>query len=363
MIEKKVPARKFFIDNLRWLCILLLVPFHCAMAWNSWGEGNYISIGSNVWLSSFIIMISPWYMPLLFVLAGVSAKYSIEARGMKQFRYERVKKLLLPLLTGMLTVVAVMTYFADRFNYGYQGSFLSHYGVFFTKFTDLTGYDGGWTPAHLWFLLYLFLISLIALLVIRLQKRFCPDFRCPKLNTVSLFLLMLFPIIMKPILNFTGKSIGSDLALFIIGYYVISDDDIMEKIVELRWITLFVMLVTDIADTYQFLFMTNANTILNSVTMEVTSWFGILTLLGWGKKCFNQNNKVFRYLSSHSFTFYIFHFMWIVIFQSWVVSWTESLAIRYVVPIILAYAMTFVTGEVISRIPGVRFLYGVKPRK
>lgn len=33
--------RKYYIDNLRWASILLLVPFHSAMAWNSWGEGNY----------------------------------------------------------------------------------------------------------------------------------------------------------------------------------------------------------------------------------------------------------------------------------------------------------------------------------
>lgn len=34
--------RKHYIDNLRWITILLLIPYHAAMAWNVWGEPNYI---------------------------------------------------------------------------------------------------------------------------------------------------------------------------------------------------------------------------------------------------------------------------------------------------------------------------------
>lgn len=29
--------RKNFIDNLRWMCILLLIPYHAAIAYNFWG--------------------------------------------------------------------------------------------------------------------------------------------------------------------------------------------------------------------------------------------------------------------------------------------------------------------------------------
>lgn len=145
--------RKYYIDNLRWVCILLLIPFHAAMAWNCWGEGNYIWFSSNKGLSAFITLISPWYMPLLFVLAGMSARYSLQKRTVKDFVRERIKKLLLPFLIGVVTIVAGMTYYADRFHNGYAEDFFAHYRIFFTKFTDLTGYDGGWTPGHLWFVL------------------------------------------------------------------------------------------------------------------------------------------------------------------------------------------------------------------
>ena len=33
---------KHYIDNLRWITLLILIPYHTAMAWNVWGEPNYI---------------------------------------------------------------------------------------------------------------------------------------------------------------------------------------------------------------------------------------------------------------------------------------------------------------------------------
>ena len=39
--------RKHYIDNLRWIILLILIPYHTAQAWNVWGEPNYIFFGGN----------------------------------------------------------------------------------------------------------------------------------------------------------------------------------------------------------------------------------------------------------------------------------------------------------------------------
>ena len=78
-IEGKKMKRQYYIDNLRWIWIVLLIPFHTAMAWNCW-ESNYIWFHKNKILSSFVIFIHPYYMPLLFLLAGMSMKYALEKR-------------------------------------------------------------------------------------------------------------------------------------------------------------------------------------------------------------------------------------------------------------------------------------------
>ena len=65
-----VMKRKYYIDNIRWIFILVLIPFHAAMAWNGW-EGNYIWFEPCKPLSAFVIFVDPPYMATLFVLAGM----------------------------------------------------------------------------------------------------------------------------------------------------------------------------------------------------------------------------------------------------------------------------------------------------
>lgn len=124
---------------------------------------------------------------------------------------------MVPFIVGDLTIVAALAYYADRFHNGYAGGFFAHYKVFLTKYTDLTGYDGGWTPGHLWFVLYLFLISMAALGVIWVQRRFFPQFSCRNIKMYGIYLLGLFPAIGSLVLDIGGKSLGMYMALYLIG--------------------------------------------------------------------------------------------------------------------------------------------------
>lgn len=352
--------RKYYIDNLRWACILLLIPFHTAMAWNSWGEGNYIWFHESRILSSFIISISPWYMALLFVLAGVSTRIAFKKRTYKAFIQERLTKLFLPLITGMVTVVALITYYADQYHNAYQGSFLSHYTVFFTKLNDLTGYDGGWTPAHLWFLLYLFIISVLCLGIIALQRKFLPKL---SFENMKLGWLVSLAVLLPPanlILNLGGKSIGQYTLLYLIGYYIISEDKILDKIIKYRFLFLAAMLITEPVYIYLFLWAGKADGTLCWVAMYLTCWFGILALLGFAKIGFNQNNKLTRYLTQRSFSIYLFHFLWVVLFQFYLSKVTGNTVVIVLTTVSGSLIMTLVTCEVIRRIPVVRFLFGIK---
>lgn len=360
LILKNNVERKHYIDNLRWTCILLLIPFHTAMSWNCWGEGNYIYFYKSRVLSSFIVAISPWYMALLFVLAGISARLSIQKKGYQNFVRERISKLLIPLIAGVSTVVALMTYYSDRFHHNYQGSFLSHYQVFFTRFTDLTGYDGGWTPGHLWFLLYLFLISIIGLGVIALQRKYFIGINFENMNAVGVvFLILLLPPASK-ILDISGKSIGFYLILYLIGYYILAEDKVLDQVVTYRYRYMIVMLIANILDVYLFIWTKNSNSILNTIAMFITCWFGILTILGFGKTVFNYSNIITKYLTSRSFFIYIFHFIYVIMFQFYFHRVIENIIIFVIVTISGSLVMTLITCEIIRRIPVIRVLFGYK---
>lgn len=169
--------RKYYIDNLRSFIILLLIPYHAAMAWNIWGEPNYIFFEGNRLLSSIVVFLSPYFMPILFLAAGISTNYALRKRSMAQYVSERSKRLFIPFVFGTLLLMPPQTYLADKFNYGYSGSLFNHYRVFFTKFTDLTGADGGFSVGQFWFVLYLFVISLVAAAIISAQKKLMPKYK------------------------------------------------------------------------------------------------------------------------------------------------------------------------------------------
>ena len=84
--------RKYFMDNIRCLIILLLIPYHAAQAFNTWGELNYFVFYPDRVISSFIVFCSPFYMPVMFLLAGISTQYALKKRTPGQFVVERIKK-------------------------------------------------------------------------------------------------------------------------------------------------------------------------------------------------------------------------------------------------------------------------------
>ncbi len=157
--------RNYYLDYLRIISIVLLFPVHTFMVWNDYGQKFYVWGGDNRVLSSLIILINPWFMPILFVIAGMCARYSLEDRTTKQFIAERLKKLFVPFVSGIVLIVPFQTLFARKYYYNYKGSILDNIIYFFTHFTDLTGYDGAFTPGQLWFILFLFIISLIGVLI------------------------------------------------------------------------------------------------------------------------------------------------------------------------------------------------------
>ena len=137
--------RKPFVDNLRGMAVLLLFPVHTFMVWNDFGSGFYIWAGADRYLSTCIVLINPWLMPLLFVLAGISARYALQTRTVKAFVVQRTRRLLLPFIVGTAVLAPLQTWYARRYFDHYEGGIRAHWSWFFTHFTDLSGYDGAFT--------------------------------------------------------------------------------------------------------------------------------------------------------------------------------------------------------------------------
>ena len=120
-------SRVNYIDNLRTIVVSLLIVYHLAMAYNSWGETNYIFFERVNPIASIVVFMSPWFMPLMFLLAGVSASFSIRKRGYSSFIKERFIRLGIPLMVGIIIINPVLSFVADKTHNGYVGNYFEHY--------------------------------------------------------------------------------------------------------------------------------------------------------------------------------------------------------------------------------------------
>ncbi len=357
---------KFWIDNARILCIWLLFPFHAAMIFNAFGEGWYILSTPSKAASILNFSTYPWWMSGLFLLAGISAFYSLHRRNVTTYVKERVCKLLIPLVAGLVLLVPIQAYLADKFHKGYEGSYWDHLSIFFS-ITDFSGYDGAFSPAHLWFILYLFIISLVSLPIIFLVKKFgeARDKNNPCSNRpfamkgIGLILLGIIPPIIEPLGDIGGKSVTEFLGWFLIGYFFISSEETQKRIKKkwLIWLCIFSVLFLIRAIYYLTIY---DGDIFWGVTNTLYRWFGILTLIALGQKFLDRKFCFTTYFSKAAFPFYIFHQSFIVIAGYFACQTISSPLLQYIVIMLSAFVLTFLTYELAKRIGITRFLFGIK---
>jgi glucans biosynthesis protein C len=352
--------RKNYIDNLRWLAILLLIPFHTAMIYNDFGENFYIRGPEIPVVSAFTIITYSWFMPLLFVLAGISAGLALQKRTSREFITERVYKLLVPLFYGILLIIPIQTYFAERFHNGYTGNYFQQYILFFTKKTDLTGYTGGFTTGHLWFILYLFVISLIALPVMLKYQRSNRKIRVENLTIPKLLPMFLIPLVMVPILNISGKSIGEYFALFLLGFFMLSQDAVIARLEKSRWSLITSAIIMTTAKLILYYQKILRSGIYADIYQRIVMWVSILAFLGLAKHYFDFRTNATAYLAKASFPIYIFHQTILVAVAYYVFQVSSTPAVQISFILIITILLTFAIYEILRRITFTRYLFAIK---
>lgn len=157
---------------------------------------------------------------------------------------ERVTKLLVPLLVGMVLICPVLAYYGLK-THGYPTvCFEDAYLHFFGSFNNIhnsAGFSGDFSYGHLWFIWYLFIISIVALMLILLGKKQTIIHVNPDAISLPALVLLFIPVWL---LNFVGAvlsgySLISYLFIFFIGYYLVSLDQVQERLKK-NWMLLLI---------------------------------------------------------------------------------------------------------------------------
>ena len=350
--------RKYYVDNIRILCILLLIPFHTAMIFNDFGESWYVHSENSTLASLFVIGVYPWWMSVLFVLAGMSTVYALKKRTLWQYAKERFCKLFIPMLSAIAVLVPIQTYVADKCFHDYQGNYFEHYSVYFTL-TDWSGYDGHFTPAHTWFMLYLFVISMISLPLLNWYNKKGKQINPEKMSMIKILPLFLIMLIASPILNIGGKSVGEYATCYLLGYFVLSMEEVQDRLLTYRkqlgivWLLLIII--------HCMLYQRHlASGLVWEVEQRALSWIGILAVIGLGKYYLEFNNSFTKYFAPAAFPIYFFHQTVVVVIGYVMVQFIHGSVVQYFCIVLISYVITLLLYEICRRIAITRFLFGIK---
>lgn len=358
-------GRRYDLDWIRIAAVFLLVPFHSALIFSRQpGDVVYIKdqVESNV-LRQFAYFVDLWHMPLLFFISGAGTWFALTFRSGKQYLEERFLRLLVPLLFAVTAIIPPMVYLQHA-GTGEFASFWAFYPQFFhIDIADLSGLSGSFTPAHMWFVLFLFVFAAATLPLFRYLRREPGQkaiswlaVRCETPGVI--FLLAMLPAITALLPDIGGKAPFLYITYFIFGYVLMGDVRFSQAMDRHKWVALGIGIVAALA--VSPLVRAGVSIVIIHILYYLGRWSWIVALVGLGHTYLNRNHAFLRYANDISYPFYILHFMVNTLAGYFVVRWQAGVALKYLVINLATFAGLFVLIEVVRRIPVARFLLGMK---
>jgi peptidoglycan/LPS O-acetylase OafA/YrhL len=373
-INTAKPGRRYDIDWLRILAVLLLFPFHTARIFDTWGTFYVKNYQLSKVLTYFNELVYTWHMPLLFLLAGASTWFALGFRSGGQYAKERFTRLLVPFIFALLVFVPVQSYYGFRFQTGYSGSYLQWLPNFFNfNPADPDGYYlGGFTLGHMWFVLYLFVFSLALLPFFLIFKRFywkrLRDWLVWFLTLPGVIFLFAIP------LYFLVQAMPYPNPLYFFVFYlygyILFADERFGKTIDRH--KLLALILGPVLYAFVPYFKMNGWVDIPQWMVPVmipyvdgfAPWFFTIAILGYGKQFLNFTNRFLKYNAEASYPVYILHQTVIVVIGFYMVQWKASVPIKFLMILIAAIVITFVIYDLLVKRTNVtRFLFGMRLKR
>lgn len=347
--------RKHYIDNIRWATVLAVILYHVIYNFNSVGVIKNIGIDGIPQLDVFLSFVYPWFMCLLFVVGGMSARYSLENRSGKVFARERARRLLVPSIAGIFLLGWISGWVTNQYTDMFMGNADLIPGPVKYIIYCLMGIG------PLWFAHELFLASMILLLIRAIDKK---DKLWTLGGKVKMWVLLLLVVAVwgsSWLLNTPFIEVyhnGIYIFMFLLGYYVFSHEEVTDRLVKFKLPLMIVALVTGVAyvivhygENYA------ARECLRSFFTNAYAWIMILAIIGCFKAWCNGETRFTHYMTVRNFGFYVLHYPVLIIIAYLVTTYLQlPMILNYVMILVLELIFLPLVYEGISRIPVLRFL-------
>jgi len=310
-------------------------------------------------------------MPLMFWLSGASSWYALQSKNALQYVKERMSRLFIPLLFGILIIVPPQGYLAKLSTPGYDQTYFQFLTSYFRDFSDLSGYFGTFTPAHLWFILYLLIYSLIGLpLLLALKKegsrkrfaRFWSTFSKPWAYLLGFIFLTATEALPAP----GGKNPFFFFFIFIAGYITCADERFDTMIHRLKskallfllpCLSLYLLLLPKLAGLPDW----SPESIMLAFLRNLVLWLTLIVIWGYGQKYLNFSSKWLAYMNQAAFPIYVIHQTVLLTIGFFVVRLGLGWGPKFLGIMVLSFFSCIVIYDlVIRRFDITRWMFGVK---
>ena len=329
-----------------------MLVYHVCYIFNGVGVPGGICGAKNIPAFDVIeYVVYPWFMVLLFVVAGISARYSLQKRKVKQFVKERAVKLLIPSTLGLFIIHWVTGYL----NIKICGGFSYIPAVLAYPISVISG------VGPLWFIQMLFLFSCVLALLKCLDKSDRVWNFCGKANQLAVILLFLLIWGASQILNvpvLTTYRFGIYFTAFLIGYYVLSHDEVQTAIEKICIPMLALAIAGAVIYTFYYYGENYSDpNCLQSIFTNLYLWVVVIAVIGCAKRYFNRETAFTRYMTKASFGIYILHYPVLLTICYILHFYFDLPAIwNYVIALVAEFVITFALYEAVKRVPAVRYL-------
>jgi hypothetical protein len=373
--------RRYELDWLRVLAILVVFLYHSTRFFNL-GDWHVKNVDTYVWVELWNVFATRWMMPLFFIISGASLFYAIgKSTEWRKFYVDKFMRLMIPLLIGSVTHAALQIYL-ERSSHGqFSGSFFSFLPEYFNGVYLGIGMPGNFAfhGMHLWYLLFLFIYSLICYRLFiwfkgsgqEILNQITSFFAIPGLMYLGfpLPLLIMKVLIPKVVMDVENGGWGFLYYIWFLisGFIIFSSNRLQQQIMNQRWISLVLGVGLSSAHLYQLfsqsrlVFPAGITDWVYTLLSFISAWSWLFAILGFSMKYLAFDRPLLRSANEGLMPFYILHQTILLCIGYIVMNWDIHDVLKWVIVFVSSFIVIITLYMfLIRKFEVLRFLFGMK---
>ncbi len=362
--------RRADIDWIRIAAFGVLILYHVGLVYAPW-DWHVRSPHTIEALGLAALVTNPWRLTLLFMVSGIALRFMVRKTPPAQAFRQRLERLVPPLLFGVLVLVPPQSWIEAM----EKGSFSGDLWTWWLSEFSPAGLRDGVPLNHVWFVLYITVYSLAALVLARSSRLFDRLeaglgrlLAGGRLLVVPIIYLALLRLLVFPWAGLTNHitddpyNHAMSLGVFLTGFLLALREDVWTRFERMRWTSLAVAAISLPALILLSQPVDQQPAAPANLVFAINQWATICAVLGFGSRLLRgADGPVLRYLTDAVFPCYLAHQTLLVIAAHILKPHGLPVGIEASLLVLITLGGSLAVYEVVRRIGVLRPLWGLRP--